>query len=118
MSARFVLKRAPDGQFSFLFLTHSGQVLLTSPAYTDKERALRRISAARQMARNRHNYEIVTGANGSSFLVRGKHGDVLGQSESFPDAQSLEAGINLVRANAKGARLEDLTPTASFLREV
>ena len=110
MSARFVLERDPEGGFSFLFITHSGQVLLSSPVYTDKDRALRRISATRHMARNRQNYEIVTGANGYYFLVRGKHGDVLGRSESFPDFASLEAGINLVRANAKGARLEDLTP--------
>jgi uncharacterized protein len=110
MSARYILQQIEKGQFRFNLTTHSGQVLLTSRVYTDKDSALRNISATRQLAHNEKNYELLVAENGQSyFIVRNARGEVLGQSEMYPDPASMRTAINRVKGNTRGARLEDLT---------
>jgi uncharacterized protein YegP (UPF0339 family) len=60
MSARYVLKQEDKGQYRFTLITHSGQVLLTSDIYTDKDLAMRHISAARSFVRRGSHYEFLT----------------------------------------------------------
>ena len=110
MSSRYVLHRNCKGNYHFTLITHSGQVLLTSGVYTDKERALRAILSARTLAHHIRNYQIFTEEDGESFFfIRSKKGEVLAESETFPDVERLRNGINLVKGNTRGARLEDQT---------
>ena len=110
MAARFVLQQDGPGVFFYIFKTHSGQVLLTSPSYPDKDSALRRISSARSLAHNPKNYELRTARNEQSyFVVKNSKDEVLGQSEMYADSESARQGIDFMRSHARGARLEDLT---------
>jgi uncharacterized protein YegP (UPF0339 family) len=110
MTATYVLKQSREGGFVFTLNTHSGQVLLTSQSYAEKDLALRMIDAARNIARAKKHYELVTREEGGAyFVLRNAREEVIGQSEMYPDSQSVQKGILLARATTRGARLEDLT---------
>jgi uncharacterized protein YegP (UPF0339 family) len=84
----------------------------------DKESALRKIDITRRLAHNSRNYELCTAENGSSyFLVRTAQGETLVYSAPYPDAESLQAAINLVKSNTRGARLEDLSQADAIRQE-
>lgn len=84
----------------------------------DKESALRKIGITRCLARNSRNYELCKAENGSSyFLVRTAQGETLAYSACYPDAESLQAAINLVKSNTRGARLEDLAQDEASRQE-
>ena len=110
MSSRYVLHEVCRGQYRFTLTTHTGQVLLTSGLLMDKESALHKIDRTRRLAHNSRNYELCMAENGSSyFLVRTAQGETLVYSACYPDVESLQAAINLVKGNTRGARLEDLS---------
>ncbi len=118
MSSRYVLHEVSRGQYRFTLTSHTGQVLLTSGLHMDKESALRKIGITRCLARNSRNYELCKAENGSSyFLVRTAQGETLAYSACYPDAESLQAAINLVKSNTRGARLEDLAQDEASRQE-
>ena len=69
MAATYMLTRNAEGKFVFTLRTHSGQVLLTSREYPDKDTALRSISAARTFSGRAQCYEILEAQNGGRKLV-------------------------------------------------
>ena len=110
MTSKFILREHGQGRYFIIFQTHSGQVLLTNEGHTDKDSALRSLESMRHSARHADNYETRTAENGEVyFVVKNARGKVLGLSEMYPDVESLQKGIHLVKGNARGARLEDLT---------
>jgi uncharacterized protein YegP (UPF0339 family) len=110
MASRYVLHQNLKGSYYFTLVTHSGQVLLTSGVYSEKDRALRSISLARHRARHKENFQIITEEDGKSYFVLSNDTyDVLAESELFTDRESLQKGIYLVKGNTHGARLEDTT---------
>lgn len=110
MSARYVIHRVNRDNYYFTLVTHSGQVLLTSGVYTDKDRALRATNSARYLARQTENYQIFTEEDGGCYFLLGNaRTGVLAESEPFPDRESLQHAIHLVKRNTNGARLEDTT---------
>lgn len=110
MAAKYVLRQSEAGGFHFTLHTHAGQLLLTSPAFADKVTALSRLNSTRNLAGTNKNYQLLTTEDGQQyFVLRNKHQDVVAQSEMFSDPESVTQGINLVKANARVARLEDLT---------
>ena len=108
--ARYVIHRVNRDNYYFTLVTHSGQLLLTSGVYTDKDRALRATNSARYLARQTENYQIFTEEDGGCYFLLGnaKTGN-LAKSEHFPDRESLQHAIHLVKRNTNGARLEDTT---------
>jgi len=110
MSATYTLEKDPDGKFVFTFKTHSGEVILTSPGYSDKDLAMRRVDMARTFGRRGESYQLLTAEDGQAyFVLKTTREEVLGQSEMYRDSESVLQGIRLARSNARGARLEDLT---------
>ena len=110
MSSRYVLERRKDGTFTFTLQAHDGKILLTSRSYHDKDRALRTISMARQLARRDENYELLRTDSGPVyFVLKNARGEMIGQSRRPIAAESFRQEMNLVKAKTRGARLEDLT---------
>ena len=110
MASRYVLEQSGDGYFIFTFQTHDGEILLTSPAHRDKDSVLRAINSTRNLARRDRNYEALRTDTGLvCFVLKNASGEVLGQSQSYADMESLQEGISLAKAKTRGARLEDLT---------
>jgi uncharacterized protein YegP (UPF0339 family) len=120
MAAKFVIRQDGSDRYLIVLQTHSGQVVLTSEVHKYKDVALSRISAMRSLARNDKNYVLRTEESGACyFMIRNANGEILGLSDMYPDRESLEKAINLVKGIARGARLEDLTvpPTPPKFRK-
>lgn len=118
MSSRYVLQEVCRGQYRFTLTSHRGQVLLTSGLYMDKDSALRKISTTHSLARNSRNYDFLTAEDGRRyFMVVTQKGEALAYSACYPDAESLQAAINLVKGNNRGARLEYLTQHPAYQQE-
>jgi uncharacterized protein YegP (UPF0339 family) len=110
MAATYLLKKNADGKFVFTLNTHAGEVLLTSVDYAEKDSALRSISAARRLAHNARNYELLTAENGLLyFVVRNARKEVIVRSDMYPDSECLRNAMDRVKGTTRGARLEDLT---------
>ena len=110
MTANFVLRQTGPCKFVFTLQTRDGRLLLTRRAYPDKETALRRIDATHSLIRNNRNYGILSSENGLSyFVIRNARGEVLVQSETFPDAECRQETMNLVKSVNHGVRLDDQT---------
>ena len=110
MASGYVLHEVCRGQYRFTLTSRTGQLLLTSGLYMDKESALRKIDTTRQLARNSTNYDLLTAEGGGLyFVVVTRKGEVLAYSATYPNAEERQTAINLVKSNNRGARLEDLT---------
>ena len=110
MGAKFILTQNEEGTFAFSFQMLDGRVILSGQGCADKETAINRINAVRHLVSREQNFEVVTAEDGQAHLVlRNRHKEVIGQSEVYPDAESLPWVIALARGNVRGAQVEDLT---------
>lgn len=110
MAAKFVLEKSGKGKFRFRLKAPNGQVILTSEIYASKASALNGIKSVRSNAGKDKNFELRTAKNGRPFFVlKAANKEALGQSEMYSDSRSVPKGIASVKANARAARLEDLT---------
>lgn len=107
---RYVLKQHGRNQFVFTLRGSEEQVMLTSPAYPDRDSAIRGINSVRGNIRKKDRFVFHTATNGGLYFVleSAKKG-VIGQSELYPDEESLLKGLFSVRRNALAAKLEDQT---------
>jgi uncharacterized protein YegP (UPF0339 family) len=118
MSSKYVLHEVCRGQYRFTLTSHRGQVLLTSGLYMDQDTALRKINATRHWARKSENYDLLTAEDGGRyFTVVTRKGEALAYSAAYPDAESRQAAINLVKSNNRGARLTILTQDLACTQE-
>lgn len=110
MAAKFVLKRAGKAKFTFNLKAPNGQIILTSETYASKDSAMKGIESVRKNAGKAGNFETQLAKNGQSFFVlKAANKEVIGHSEMYRSASSVGKGIASVKANARLARLEDLT---------
>jgi uncharacterized protein len=111
MAAKFILNEREKGCFQFTFHTPDNQLLLTSPLFTDREQALRRIDTMRSLARRDENLDVCsTGAGQFYIVLKDNKSKVLGQSGIIADRQSLQKALDAIKRCSRGTRLLDLTP--------
>jgi uncharacterized protein len=109
MAAKFVLKQSGKN-FRFALQAPNGQVVLTSESYASKNSAMKGIDSVRKNAGKDGNFEVRAGKSGKSyFVLKAANKEVLGQSQMYSEARSAAKGIASVKANARAARVEDLT---------
>ena len=111
MAAKFELKRSTDGQqFRFNLKAANGEVILTSELYKTKGGAENGIASVKSNAPSDSRYERKTGSNGEPyFVLKAANGEPLGRSENYSSTGAMESGIQSVKTNAPGARVEDLS---------
>jgi hypothetical protein len=110
MAAKFELKKAANGQIMFDLKVANDQVLLTSETCVAKAAAKDGIAAVRVNAPIDARYDRRIAATGQRyFVLKTLSGRVLGTSEQYPSAQSMEDGIASVKRDSPDAPLEDLT---------
>jgi uncharacterized protein YegP (UPF0339 family) len=107
----YILTRSETGNFVFTLNSIEGLVLLTSPRFTEKARALSRINAVRSAARKLENFETFTSNAGQfSFILRNtKKTEILGTGEMYLAEENVSAAMSLIRAHARTAKLDDQT---------
>ena len=87
-----------------------GQLLLTSPFYTDKDTAVSRSASTRSLGKRDSNYLVCSTADEQYyFYLRNNKGEILGSSAVYTDRESMEKDLDSLKKCAKGTRLLDLT---------
>ena len=110
MAGKFVIEKAKDGQFYFNLKASNGQVILTSEMYKAKSGAQNGIESIQKNAADDGNYERKESKNGKPyFVLKAKNKQIIGQSQMYSSASSMEAGIESVKNNAPGGKVEDLS---------
>lgn len=108
MSGRFELSKSKDGQFRFVLKAGNSETILTSELYRSRAAALNGMVSVRSNCTMDERYEKKTSANGKVYfnLKAGNH-QVIGTSQMYASAQSLEAGIASVKRNGISEDLRD-----------
>jgi uncharacterized protein len=110
MGPRILLEQSVTGQYSFSLQAPDGQLLLTSPYFTDKDSALRRINSTRYLARRDGNYVVRSAGEGQYYFeLQDNKGEMLGRSTLYSDEQSVQEGIASLKRCIRAGKLLDLT---------
>lgn len=105
----FIIKQITNGKYMFNLKAINGEVILTSEGYTAKSSCLRGIESVRVNAVIDARYERKRSKDGQYyFILKAANGEIIGISEMYNSADSLETGVSSVKGNAPGAGLDDL----------
>ena len=104
MAGKFELKVAKNGKYHFNLLAGNGQIILSSEMYESKSAAENGIASIQKNAGDDGRYDRLTSKGGDPyFTLKAGNGQVIGQSEMYKSASSMENGIESVKKNAPGA---------------
>ena len=110
MTAKYKLTKTKNGQFMFNLKAGNGEVILTSEEYTTKDAAVNGIGPVRKNEPLYERYERKTAKDGQHyFVLKAANHQVIGKSEFYKAAASMENGIASVKKNAPEAPIDDLT---------
>ena len=108
MAARFVLKKASDGQFYFNLKAGNGETILTSELYKAKASATNGIESVKKNAPLEERYERKTDKSGHPrFNLKAANHEIIGSSESYSSESARDQGIESVKTNAPTATIDD-----------
>ena len=110
MAAKFELKVAKNGEFTFTLKAGNGEPILSSETYKAKSGAMNGIESVRKNSQIDSAYVVEKAKDGSPFFVlkAGNH-ETIGKSETYSSESALKNGIESVKKNAPDAKVEDLT---------
>ena len=109
MAGKYELKQAASGQFMFNLRAGNSKVILTSETYAEKAGALNGIKSVKKNAAKDKNWERKTSADSQHyFVLKAPNGEIIGKSEMYTSADSMNKGIASVKANA-GSPVSDTT---------
>lgn len=103
-TGRFEIKTDKAGEFRFNLLASNGQVILSSEGYTRKEGCRNGIESVRRHSAEDRFFERTIAANGKyHFNLKAANGEIIGTSQLYLEARSMENGIASVRTHAPDA---------------
>lgn len=110
MAAKFEITKNAKGNFHFHLKAANGEIILTSQVYKSKEAADNGIASVKKHAAKDANFVRKTAKNGSPFFeLKSVNHEIIGMSEMYKSAASMENGVASVAKNAPGARIVDLS---------
>jgi uncharacterized protein len=110
MAGKFVIELAKNGKLKFNLKAGNSQVILTSELYDAKASAKAGIESVRKNTGDDARFIRKIARNGSRFFVlTATNKEVIGTSEMYKSAASMERGIASVWANAPKAKVVDRT---------
>lgn len=110
MAGKFELKKGKTGKFSFNLKSGNGQVVFTSQTYDNKRSASAGITSVKKNAGKEARYERKTSTKKQPyFVIAATNGQVIGKSQMYANAVSMEKGIKSVMKNAPDADTKDLS---------
>jgi len=109
MAGKYELKSASGGQFMFNLKAGNGQVILTSEAYTTKAAARNGIESCMKNSASDAQYERKTSKSGQPFFsLLAANKQIIGKSQMYASADSMEKGIASCKENGPSATVDDL----------
>ncbi len=110
MAAKFELKPAKGGKVIFNLKAPNGLVVLTSETYDTKKAAEKGIASVRKHATNAKCFDRREAKDKQVyFVLTASNGEIIGKSEMYKAAKSMEKGIASVQKNAPEAKVDDQT---------
>jgi len=111
MAGKFVLKKTKSGGFMFNLKASNGQNILTSENYRSKSAAMNGIASVSKNAAKKSNFEERKGKNGKPyFVLKAGNKEIIGQSQMYSSNTKMRNGMESVKTNARGAKVDDRTP--------
>jgi uncharacterized protein YegP (UPF0339 family) len=108
MSGKYEIKKAKNGKFFFNLKASNGQIILTSQMYKDKTGVKNGIASVQKNCSSNDLYEKKESAGGkSSFVLKAKNKQVVGNSQSYASAASAANGIESVKKNGSTTVIDD-----------
>ena len=108
MAAKFEVYQDKAGESRFRLKAGNGETILSSEGYSSKSACLNGIESVKKNATDDSRYEKKESAGGKySFTLKAANHQVIGTSQSYKTASGRDNGIESVKKNAPGARVED-----------
>ena len=105
MAGKFELKVAKNGKYHFNLKASNGQIILSSEMYESKSAAENGIASVQKNAGDDSRYDRLSSKKGEPyFTLKAGNGQVIGKSEMYKSASSMENGIASVKKNGPDSR--------------
>ncbi|MGC4021391.1 MAG: YegP family protein [Cyclobacteriaceae bacterium] len=105
---KYILKSSADERFYFSLTAKNGQVILTSQMYTSKANAVNGIVSVQiNSVRDERFIRYRSADDQHYFNLKANNGQIIGTSEMYTSAQSMENGIESVKLNGHTVEIED-----------
>ena len=106
---KFLIFHGNDNQYYFRLLARNGEIILQSEGYSSVSGVDSGVASAQANSKKQDRFDSLTATDGRYyFALTASNGEILGRSEIYKSAQSRDAGIESVRANAPKAPIEYL----------
>ncbi len=104
----FVINKRKDGDFQFNLKAGNGQIILTSEGYSTRAACDNGIESVKKNAQDDTRFERKESSNGKPFFnLKASNGQVIGKSELYESAASMDNGIESVKKNAPDADVKE-----------
>lgn len=104
MAGKFELKVSSSGKYHFNLKAGNGQIILSSEMYESKSAAENGIESVKKNSGDDARYERKESSNGKPYFnLKASNGQVIGKSEMYESAASMENGIESVKKNGPDA---------------
>ena len=105
---KFVTKTGKNGQYYFSLHADNGQVILTSEGYTTHAARENGIESVKKNAPENGRYDKLISSNGKHYFnLKAGNGQVIGTSQMYEAVSGMDNGIESVKKNAPGAKVEE-----------
>ena len=110
MAGKFEIYKDKRGEFRFRLKASNGQNILASEGYKGKPSCKNGIESVKKNSPDDKRYERKeTKAGKFMFNLKAGNSQVIGTSESYNTKAARDNGIESVKKNAAGAKVDDLT---------
>lgn len=107
--AKYKVKKSVNNQYYWVLTAGNGEPVLKSETYTSKQGCLHGIGSSQVCVADRNFKRYRSGNNQYYFNQVADNSQVLGISEMYNSSEACENGIAVVKREAPGAQIEDLT---------
>lgn len=105
---RFLIRTEVNGEFIFKLKADTGQTLLTSEMFKEKEDCLKGIESVQKNCVFYSRYEKNVEVNKRHFFyLKDINGKVIGRSELFDSVYTMEASLESVRKNGTSKTIDN-----------
>ncbi len=110
MASKFSIFKGSNGNYYFNLKAGNGEKVLSSEGYIYKSSCQNGIQSVKDNAPTDSRYEKKTSLNSKYyFVLKAGNGEIIGTSEMYETSGGRDNGIEVVKREAPGAAIEDLT---------
>lgn len=107
--AKYIIRKASNGQYWWVLKAPNGETLLTSETYTTKQNCHSGIVSSKASLADSNFRRLLSTRNEPYFTQNSNNYQVLGTSEMYSSTYARDSGIESVKRYAQNAIIEDLT---------